>query len=143
MRKPLSEYVTATYPFSVEADPGVGYFISFPDLPGCMTQVERAEEIGAKAEEIRTLWLESAYAQGLDIPEPTPAAGSGSPLVLRLPRSLHRTLAQEAEREGVDLDQYATAILARGDALSTVERHLQEIEDRLASDRRSVPTRAT
>ena len=143
MRKPLTEYLATSYPFSVETDPDVGYFISFPDLPGCMTQVERAEEIAAKADEIRTLWLETAYAQGLAIPEPTPVAGSTVPLVLRFPRSLHQTLAQAAEREGVGLDQYAATILARDDALSTVERHLREIEDRLASDRRTVLTQAT
>lgn len=70
MRKLPTDYLTIPYPFAVEPDPDGGFFVSFPDLHGCMTQVERAEEIGTAANEIRVLWLETAYAQGLEIPEP-------------------------------------------------------------------------
>jgi predicted HicB family RNase H-like nuclease len=32
--------------------------------------------------------------------------------VLRLPKSLHRRLAQQAEQEGVSLNQYAVSLLS-------------------------------
>jgi predicted RNase H-like HicB family nuclease len=70
MRKPLTDYLAMPYSFTVELDADVGFFASYPDLRGRMTQVERAEEIGPAAEEIRVLWLETAYAHGLDFPEP-------------------------------------------------------------------------
>lgn len=51
------------YRYSVVEDDGE-YFISFPDLPGCMTQVENAFEIPAAAQEIKELWLETALENG-------------------------------------------------------------------------------
>ena len=45
----------------VEPDAEVGgYVIRYPDLPGCMTQVEDEAEIPSMADEIREPWLESA-----------------------------------------------------------------------------------
>ena len=66
----LEEYLALEYPFNVIADPDGGYVIVFPDLPGCMTQVETLDEVGPMAEEIRTLWIETAYAQGQVVPLP-------------------------------------------------------------------------
>ncbi len=42
----LAEYLALQYPFNVIAEPEGGYVIVFPDLPGCMTQVETLEDIG-------------------------------------------------------------------------------------------------
>jgi len=70
-RQPLAHYLALEYPFIVVPDDG-SYFIKFPDLPGCMTQVEDGREIAAMAEEIRTLWIETEYEDRGDIPEPTP-----------------------------------------------------------------------
>ncbi|MHB1414450.1 MAG: type II toxin-antitoxin system HicB family antitoxin [Chloroflexota bacterium] len=135
-RKSLQEYLSLQYPFSVIASRDGGYVITFPDLPGCLTQVESLDEVGATAEEIRTLWLETAYEQGLTIPLPSYPEEYSGKFNLRLPRSLHRELAEEAEREGVSLNQYVATLLARRDAQARVERqfaelkmHLDEIED--------------
>jgi len=67
-RASLSHYLALTYPYTVICDDG-SYFIEFPDLPGCMTQVEDAPDIAAMADEIRTLWIETEYERGADIPE--------------------------------------------------------------------------
>lgn len=129
-RKPLADYLAAAYPFTTVADEDE-FFVSFPDLPGCMTQVERIEDVGAAAAEIRKLWLETAYEQGLDIPEPSEPSDYSGKFVLRLPRSLHRSLAESAAQEGVSLNQYASTILAAGDAMAAVRRRLDHIEQRL------------
>lgn len=127
MRQPLAFYLDQPYPYVVEPDAEVGgYVISYPDLPGCMTQVEDAAEIAPMADEIRELWLESVWKQGLDIPLPAPVEYSGK-FVVRLPRSLHRALAESAERDGVSLNAYVTAVLARGDAQRAVERRLEAL----------------
>ena len=47
------------------------YVIVFPDLPGCLTQVETAEEIGPMAEDARRAWMESVYEVGPEIPLPS------------------------------------------------------------------------
>lgn len=100
------------------------FFIEFPDLPDCMTQVEDASEIPGMADEIRTLWLESAYEDtDLPIPEPVGYDYSGK-FVMRVPKSLHRDLVQSAKREGMSLNAYVNYLLTeRNLAARLVSRH--------------------
>ncbi len=70
-RRPLEEYLALQYPFRVIADPDGGYVIVFPDLPGCMTQVDSPDEIGPMAEDARRGWIETEYEAGEDIPLPS------------------------------------------------------------------------
>ena len=51
--------------------------------------------------------------------------------MLRLPRSLHCSLAESAEQEGVSLNQYATTLLAAGDAAAAVQRRLDHLEQEI------------
>jgi antitoxin HicB len=116
-RRPLSDYLGMQYPFNVIADPDGGYVVVFPDLPGCMTQVETLAELPAMAEDARTGWMATEYEQGHEIPLPShpPDYGEYSgKFVVRLPRSLHRALAEGAEREGVSLNQYVLSLLSAG-----------------------------
>ena len=125
--KPLADYLAMQYPFKVVAESDGGYFIEFPDLPGCMTQVQRAEEIGPMAEEIRTLWLETEYKRGADIPAPSAPEEYSGKFVVRLPKSLHRRLVESAELDGVSLNQFVVMLLERGNTLATVQRQLETL----------------
>src|SRR2546430_522885 len=126
-RRPLADYLAMAYPFNVIADPDGGYVVEFPDLSGCMTQVESIEEVGPMAEEIRRLWIETAYEHLDEIPLPSfPEEYSGR-FVVRLARSLHRSLAQAAELQEVSLNQYVASLLARADAQEQVLRRLEAI----------------
>ena len=109
-RQPLSHYLALEYPYTVVPDEG-SYFIRFPDLPGCMTQVEDPADIAAMAEEIRTLWIEGEYEDGATIPEPVELSRYSGKFVVRLPKSLHRDLAIAAEREGVSLNTWVNHLL--------------------------------
>jgi len=64
-------------------------------------------------EEARRLWLEVAYEDGMDIPEPRSEQEYSGKFFIRTPKSLHRALAQIAEREGVSLNQFLVATLSR------------------------------
>ena len=116
--KTLEEYLELNYPFRVDADPDGSYVITFPDLPGCMTQVEDVGEIGAAAEEVRRLWIMTEYEDAAEIPLPSYPEEYSGKFNLRLPKSLHRRLAALAEREAVSLNQLAVSLLAAGDAVS-------------------------
>jgi len=107
----LEHYLALEYPYTVVPDEG-SYFIKFPDLPGCMTQVEDPAEIGAMADEIRILWLETTYEDGMSIPEPSYVSGYSGKFVVRLPKSLHRDLVETAQQEGVSLNAYVSYLLA-------------------------------
>lgn len=58
------------YSFRVVPDDGV-YFIEVPDLPGCMTQAERLEDIGPTAVDAVRAWLATAREMGRPIPAPS------------------------------------------------------------------------
>jgi predicted RNase H-like HicB family nuclease len=126
-RRSLEEYLAMEYPFQVIASVDGGYVIRFPDLPGCVSQTDDLAEVGGIAEEIRTLWIETEYEAGADIPLPSCVEGYSGKFNLRLPRSLHRKLAESADQEGVSLNQYVTQLLARGDAQAKVERQLETL----------------
>lgn len=116
-RRPLNDFLSKLYPFTVLADPDGGYVVVFPDLPGCMTQVETLAELPAMAEDARRGWIETEYEQGHDIPlpsQPSECATYSGKFVVRLPRSLHRALVQAAARENVSLNQYVLALLSSG-----------------------------
>ncbi|MGI8554702.1 MAG: type II toxin-antitoxin system HicB family antitoxin [Dehalococcoidia bacterium] len=130
-RKSLDEYLALQYPFHAIAEPEGGYTILFPDLPGCMTQAETADEIAEMAEDARATWIESEYEMGREIPLPSYPGEYSGKFIVRVSRSLHRTLVQSAEREGVSLNQYAATLLARGDAQAMVERRLEQFSSKL------------
>ncbi|MBI3977673.1 MAG: type II toxin-antitoxin system HicB family antitoxin [Chloroflexi bacterium] len=138
----LDEYLALGYPFHAIADPDGGYVITFPDLPGCITQADRIEEIPAMAEDARRLWLESEYEDGHDIPLPSYPEEYSGKFNVRLPRSLHRQLAEAAQREGVSLNHYVTTLLSRGLGQDEVPRRSrtdprQVARGRPATSRRS------
>ena len=59
--KPLEYCLALEYSFNAIADPDGGYVVVFPDLPGCMTQVESLDEIPYMVEDVRVGWLETVY----------------------------------------------------------------------------------
>lgn len=118
MQMTLQDYLDLEYPFHVIADQDDGgYVIDFPDLPGCMTQVETLSELPEMVEEARTLWIETAYEDGIDIPLPSYPEPYSGKFNVRLPKSLHRRLAETAATEGVSLNQLVLALLS--EALAT------------------------
>ena len=112
-RKPLEHYLSLQYPFVAHADPDGGYVIVYPDLPGCLSQAETLEEIPVMAEDARTGWIETEYEEGRNIPEPSYQEYSGK-FNVRIPKSLHRALADAAAHDGVSLNQYVVMLLSSG-----------------------------
>lgn len=116
-KKTLEHYMAL--PYQVEIYPeedGSGYTARIPDLPGCMTCADTLDELWAMIEEAKQLWLEVALDDGDYIPDPRPVEVheySGK-FVTRIPRSLHRQLAQRAKAEGTSLNQLVLSLLAEG-----------------------------
>lgn len=132
-RMTLNDYLVLEYPFNVLADPDGGYVIVFPDLPGCMTVADEVDEIGPMAKDARLGWIESAYEHGMNIPLPSQPESYSGKFNLRLPRSLHRRLAETAECEGVSLNTYVIGLLEGALATATADERLERIEAQLES----------
>ena len=70
-RKPISHYLDLNYPFVVYPETQGGYSITFPDLPGCVSQAKTKEEIPHMAEDARRGWIQTEYEEKREIPEPS------------------------------------------------------------------------
>ena len=126
----LNDYLALDYSLDVIAQPEGGYVIQYLDLPGCMTQVDSLDEVSTAAQEIRTLWIETQFADGFPIPLPSLPEEYSGKFVLRIAKSLHRRLATSASKEGVSLNQYAMSLLDRNDALARLESKIDAMEVR-------------
>jgi len=108
------------YPATVFWSDDDGGFIAIaPDLPGSSAFGETEAEAVRELRDAIEAWIEAANSVGNPIPQPTdmskPFDYSGR-LLLRMPRSLHQLLADEAKREDVSLNQYILYRLSRGTA---------------------------
>ncbi len=113
-KQPLEYYLNLQYPVILYPDPEGGYVAQIKDLPGCLTQGETLDEAIANINEARELWIETAYEAGDEIPLPSSDDTYSGKLLLRMPKSLHRRLAEAADRENVSLNQYIVSVLSRG-----------------------------
>ena len=95
---------------------GSGFTVEVPLLKGCMAFGETVEDAYLSLIEVKQAWFEIALERGWEIPVPQTAevkTYSGK-FNVRLPRYLHRDLADFAEREGTSLNQLVVALLAKG-----------------------------
>ena len=115
IEKDLEYYTKLPYNIIVEMwDDGEGpYWVArIAELPHCLIHGDTPEEAIAEIEEVKREWIKSNLERGLKIPEPIPHKHSGQ-ISLRIPPSLHRLLSDRAAVEGVSLNQYMTAALAK------------------------------
>lgn len=116
--KTLDEYMQLPYKMEIVPDLDEGGFaISFPDLPGCVTCADAMEDVLKNAAEAKKVWLEAALEDGLLIPEPNELEDYSGQFKLRIPKSLHRQLAERSRVEGISMNQYCLYLLSRNDAL--------------------------
>lgn len=116
--KTLEDYMRMPYRMEIVEDRDEGGFvISFPDLPGCITCGETIESAAANAMDAKRAWLEAAIDDGIAIDEPDSLENYSGQFKLRIPRSLHRSLAEHSKREGISMNQYCVYLLSRNDAV--------------------------
>lgn len=111
---PFEAYAHVVEPLS-DADGG-GYLITFPDLPGCLSDGDSKEEAIANGRDAFSAWMSARADQNKAIPKPTRHGENGEPVrfTQRLPRSLHASLVARAKAEGTSLNTLVTMLLAEG-----------------------------
>lgn len=108
----IEDLMNKNYRVVLQYDPD-GYWIAeHPELSGCKADGKTAQEALSSLEISRKLWIESCLANSLEIPQPQEAPQYSGRFVLRIPKSLHRELANEAEAEGVSLNSLVSNALA-------------------------------
>lgn len=113
---PFEAYSHIISPISRED--GGGFLITFPDLPGCMSDGETEAEAVANGKDAFKAWVAARKDAAKEIPEPlyrpdTVPEVSGK-FVTRLPKSVHAKLAERAKAEGVSLNTLVLALVAEG-----------------------------
>ena len=112
--KTLNEYLPLPYRMEIVEDRYEGGFVvSYPDLTGCITCVESAV---ANTENAKRAWLEAALEDGIPIREPDDLESYSGQFKLRIPKSLHKSLTEQAKREGISMNQYCVYLLSKNDA---------------------------
>ena len=106
MMKTLNDYMKMPYRMEIVEDQDEGgYVISYPDLPGCITCGETIESAIANAADAKRSWIKAAIEEGIEIHEPDSLEEYSGQFKLRIPRSLHRSLAEHSKREGISMNE--------------------------------------
>jgi predicted RNase H-like HicB family nuclease len=111
----LEDLNALNYPVKIEYDDEDALFIAgFPDLPGCSATGSTVPEAYEHALEAKGEWLRVTLEQGLPVPRPSKTRDYSGRILVRLPVSLHATLADSAGLNGVSLNQYIVHLLSAG-----------------------------
>ena len=127
MSEILVKHVDPPYPFEAYAhvieplsvDDGGGFLITFPDLPGCMSDGETEEEAVLNGRDAFSCWISATVDIGDAIPAPTFRHDAGTHavsgrFVTRVPKSIHAKLTARAKQEGVSLNTLVLSLIAEG-----------------------------
>ena len=115
MKKDFNYYMSLNYPVEISVipeDESGGYFACIPLLHGCMTDGETVEEAYTNLQDAKREWIIDMLDRGLPINEPNMKPRFSGRFVVRVPKTLHRLLAEESEREGISLNQFVNNSLA-------------------------------
>lgn len=77
----LEDYLKLSYTVEIYLDSGdepTGFFGRFAELPGSVVQAETLPQLEEKLEVMKRTWLETALAEGREIPEPQPTAADAT-----------------------------------------------------------------
>lgn len=121
------KHVDPPYPFEayahviepIPAEDGGGFLITFPDLPGCMSDGETEAQAVANGRDAFSAWISAAVDMGDVIPPPAfrhdaGTTGASGKFVTRVPKSVHAQLAARARQEGVSLNTLVLTFIAEG-----------------------------
>ena len=135
--KPVEYYLGLNYPITIYRAEEGGFVAEIEDLPGCLTQGETLEEVNQRIEDARKGWIQAADEDDIEIPLSRTDEEYSGKFMVRIPRYLHRRLAEKAIREGVSLNQYMQSILSAGvstrNIIGEIKAELDEISRQIAA----------
>ncbi len=112
MEKTLKYYQSLPYTLELTSDPDGGWVISVKELPGCISQGDTTAEALEMIRDAMAAWITVSLEDGDVIPEPRLLDAYSGKFVVRVPRSLHKSLVERADEEQTSLNQYINVALA-------------------------------
>ena len=115
--KTIEEYMALPYRLELVPDTVEGgYAAAYPELPGCISCGDTPESAITNIQDAKKAWLIAALEDGIAIPEPDELNNYSGQFKLRIPKSLHKQLAEHSKREGISMNQYCLYLLTKNDA---------------------------
>ncbi|MEE0457996.1 MAG: toxin-antitoxin system HicB family antitoxin [Anaerovibrio sp.] len=112
--KDLKYYLSLPYKLEILPDHDEGGFAArYPELPGCITCADSLTQLIDNAEDAKKAWLKAALEDGITIAEPATETNYSGQFKLRIPKTLHMSLAEEAKKEGISMNQYCLYLLSK------------------------------
>jgi antitoxin HicB len=113
---------TKKYGYKIEisklpSSEGGGYLAIVPRLPGCMSDGDSPQEALKNVEDAISCWIETASELGREIPiedEYKVEDDFSGKLTLRMPKSLHKMVTEQAEQEGCSINQLIMMYISMG-----------------------------
>ncbi|MFT8907294.1 MAG: type II toxin-antitoxin system HicB family antitoxin [Lentilactobacillus diolivorans] len=120
----LKYYMNLSYKIVMDfiEDEGESYYkLTIPRLPGVIAFGATVEEAMTDLKGAKEIWVKKCLQDGIRIPQPIDETYSGR-VTLRMPKSLHKELAQTAADEDIILNQYIVTVLEQGNLMNTYEK---------------------
>lgn len=132
--KSLQDYQKLNYKMEIEFNTEEkAYFVTFPELPGCMADGRTPNEAIKEAMKAKNKWLEIALQSEWTVPEPSQKIETSGRLTTRLPKYLHQKLIIRAAQEGVSQNQLIATYIAEGLERSTTADMINNFEKKVCS----------
>ncbi len=116
LKKKLDYYLNLRYPVEIVPIPeeeGGGYMARIPQFGDALIgDGDTPQEALSNLEELKKEIFCDLLEAGESIPEPEKEEYSGK-FVVRLPKYLHKALAEEAKKNGISLNQFVSTLLAQ------------------------------
>jgi antitoxin HicB len=111
--KKLKDYMKLPYTVMLKRDEEGDFVARIKEFEGCVADGQDEMEALGNLEQVKALWIETALKanQSIPLPDEDDELPSGK-FLTRVPRSLHKSLIDIAEREHVSLNQLVTVALA-------------------------------
>lgn len=118
--KNLDYYMCLNYKIEIKEDKEEGgYLLSYPELKGCITCADSVTEGLELLKDAKKCYLAACIEDNIPIPEPSDIDEYSGQFKLRLPKSLHKELAQRSKQEGISMNQYCVYLLSHNSALES------------------------
>ncbi len=103
--KKTGEILSKEYARRLVPDESGGYVASIHEFPGCIAEGNTADEAITNLDAAAASWVEVALSNGYEIRDPVSFHGYSGKIALRIPRGLHKQVAELAELEGTSINQ--------------------------------------
>ncbi|MCK4694563.1 MAG: type II toxin-antitoxin system HicB family antitoxin [Candidatus Cloacimonetes bacterium] len=125
MKQTVEYYINLPYTYVVIPDDDC-FFIKVKELEGCMSQGDTIEEAYNMIKDAMNAWLDVAIEEGdkIPLPESMQEVNYSGKISLRMPKSLHKKLTENAKVEGVSLNSYLVTTLSENNSFNTVKNML-------------------